>query len=238
MTHNASVVLMGGRGSNIAEIANYDGDPEVFKAGLAVRKATTGSLQLADDAVAPLIGVSLGSSLDDTKRTAVVLTGNYIPIKLKNDAASVKKGDITFTAKGWGAEGNAVTITLADTETGDVAVVSVVGTAITVGIEAGVTTAQTIKDAIEADTDAAGLISATIDDGDEDAPQAAATVSSLSGGSDFVTMGGQVKIDDTTGEASIDGDLTAATYISGVLTGIYPDGTECKAAYIAIPGGF
>lgn len=240
MSHNPSIVLMGGRGSNIADIANYDGDPEVFKAGLAVRKATTGSLQLADDSVAPLIGVSLGSALDDTKRTAVALTGNYIPIRLKNDAATVKIGDITFTAKAWGTEGNDVTITLDDSETGNVAVVDVTDTDITIGIEAGVTTAQTIVNALIANAEASALVSAVIDSGDAAVAQAAATSTPLTGGTDYETalMGKVVKIDDATGEASTDGDATAATYISNALTGVYPDGTECKAAYISILGGF
>ena len=239
MGHNASVVLLGGKGSNIVDISNESGDPATFKAGLAVRRATTGALQLADDAVAPLIGVSIGPSLDETKKTAVARTGNYIPIRLKNDAAAVKIGDITYTSKRFGSAGNAITITLADTETGDVAEVTVDGTDITVAIEAGVTTAQTIVDAIEASTEANALVSCVIDGGDEDATQSGATETALTGGSDFAVPGAAVKIDDTTGEASVDGDTTAATYLSGTLTGIdAADGTETQAAYISLPGGF
>jgi hypothetical protein len=239
MGHNASVVLLGGKGSNIVDITNETGDPATFKAGLAVRRATTGALQLADDAVAPLIGVSLGPSLDETKKTAVARTGNFIPIRLKNDAAGVKIGDITFTSKLFGVLGNAVSITLADTGTGDTAIVTVVDNAISVAIDGGTTTTTTIKTAIDAHVEASKLVSVAIDGGDEAATVSPATITLLTGGSDYAVPGTVVKIDDVSGEASVDGDATAATYISGTLTGIdAADNSEVPAAYISLPGGF
>jgi hypothetical protein len=238
MGHDASKILFGSTQSSVKEVTCERGDPATFKAGLAVRKATTGALQLADDATAVLIGVSLGPDLSDTKTTAVCRTGNFVPIVILNDAASVKIGDITFTAKTFGALGNSITITLADTETGNVADVDVDGTDIVVGIDGGTTTTTVVVAAIVANAAANALVSCAIDSGDEAAVVAAAVETALAGGSDVAVPGTAVKIDDTTGKASIDGDTTAAMYISGVLTGVYPDGTTVQAAWISMPGGF
>lgn len=237
--HNPNLILFGSTQSSVKEVTCERGDPTVFKAGRAVRKATSGGLQLNDDGTAVLIGVSLGEDLTGGKGfTSVCRTGNYVPLALKNDAASIKLGDITYTAKIFGALGNALTITLADTETGNVADVDVTDNDIVVGIDAGTTTNATIKAAIEANSEANALISAVIDVGDEAATASAQVETSLIGGSDVAAPGQVVKIDDTTGEGSVDGDDTAAIYISGVLTGMYMDGSTVPAAWIALPGGF
>ena len=54
------------------------------------------------------------------------------------------------------------------------------------------------------------------------------------------TIGAPVFISDTTGVAGADDTgmtVTNAIYISGVLTGVYPDGTTANAALIDMPGG-
>lgn len=55
------------------------------------------------------------------------------------------------------------------------------------------------------------------------------------------TIGAQVAISDTTGEAKAytgSGDsYVNATYASGVLTGVFEDGTEANVALIDFPGG-
>lgn len=239
MGHNPNLILLGATQSSVKEVTCEKGDPTTFKAGLAVRKAASGGLQLNDDATAVLIGVSLGEDLSGAKgHTAVCRTGNWVPIRLKNDAADVKLGDITYKSKKFGAEGNSTSIVLVNNQGTNIAVVSVVGNAVTVGIKAAGTTTATVKAAIEAHAAANALISATIDPGDEAAVVAAQSVTSLSGGSDVAVPGQPVLIDDNTGEASVDGDSTAALYLSGVLTGMYPDGTTVPAAWIAMPGGF
>lgn len=240
MGHNPDLILLGSTQSSVKEVTCESGDPATFKAGLAVRKATSGALQFTDDGVAVLIGISLGEDLSDTtKKTAVCRTGNYVPIALKNDAAAVKIGDITFTAKRFGEAGNLITITLADTETGNVATVSVDGDDIVIGIDAGTTTTTVAKDAVVANAAANALISVAIDSGDEAAVIALAAVETpLTGGSDVAVVGQAVKIDDVTGQASADGDATAAIYITGVLTGMYPDGSTVPAAWVSMPGGF
>lgn len=237
MLNTPEFIMLGNTGSSVQEVSNEPADPADFPAGRAVRRASNGGLQLASNSVASLIGISLGESLSDTEKTAVCRTGNYVPIVLKNDAASVKIGDITFTAKLFGAAGNAITITLVDDTEDGSANVEVDGTDIIVNMEATVTEAQDIVAAIEANSEANALVSCVIDPGDEAAAQAAASETALTGGSDVAVEGTLVKVDATTGEASVDGDTTAAVYLSGPLTGVYRDGTTAPAAYIAMPGG-
>jgi hypothetical protein len=237
MLNTPEFIMLGNTASSVQEVSNEPADPADFPAGRAVRRASNGGLQLASNSVASLIGISLGESLSDTEKTAVCRTGNYVPIVLKNDAASVKIGDITFTAKLFGAAGNAITVTLVDDTEDGSANVEVDGTDIIVNMEATVTEAQDIVAAIEANSEANALLSCVIDPGDEAAAQAAASETSLTGGSDVAVIGTLVKVDATTGEASVDGDTTAAVYLSGPLTGVYKDGTTVPAAYIAMPGG-
>lgn len=54
------------------------------------------------------------------------------------------------------------------------------------------------------------------------------------------TIGAQVHISDTTGEAAASGSGKTgvnAVYVSGVLTGVQEDGTEANVALIDFPGG-
>ncbi len=99
--------------------------------------------------------------------------------------ASLKIEDILFTAKTIGEDGNDITITYVDGENDGGAVVTVDGTDIEVSIEAGVTTAQTIADAIEDENDSDDLVSVVVDAGDETDVQAAHVEAPLAGGVDF-----------------------------------------------------
>ncbi len=246
MGHDPTKVLFGVVTTSDRDISVHDGDPTTFVAGLAVRRATTGALQLTDDGTAALIGVSLGDDLSGTtKRTAVCRDGDGVPIRLKDNAVAATKtiGGLVFTAKVAGTGGNAITITIVDT--GDVVPVvpTVVGNAVVINIDGGVTTANAIKAAVDAAPTAAAKVSVAVTSGQGAVAQNAASVQNLAGGTatdydDFVVLGAVVKIDDTTGEASTDGDDTDAVYTSGVLTGVYADGTTAPAALIDMGGGF
>ena len=240
MSHDPTKVLLGGRVSSIADITCEDGDPRVFVAGLAVRKNSSGELLLADNGVSPLMGVSAGQALVGDTKTSVFKTGNFIPLLLQDEAASVVIGDLTFTAAQAGDDGDSITITLADLASDGEATVVVDGNDIVISIDATVTTAQTIKDAIEEDEEASALVLVEIADGDEASAQAAAGETSLSGGLTFnPILGSAVKIDDTTGKASDGGDTTAASFVSGRLTGVYPTTKiEAPCALISLFGGF
>lgn len=239
MAHDANKVVMGVVGSNLAEITCENGDPTDFPAGLAVRLGDDGALQLAADGVAVLIGVSLGESTLDEEKVSVCRDGNFIPLLVTPDAATLVVGDLTFTAVTPGVEGNEIQIELLDEMEDGSAVVEVVGTLISISIESGVTTAEDILAAIEADEDADALVTVAIAEGEDETAQVAAAAANLEdGGAPWIELGTAVKIDATTGKATADGTTTAAIYLSTELIGLYADGTTAPAAYIALPGGF
>lgn len=80
--HNPTKVLMGSHGSSDVKITCENGDPETFKAGLVVRRSSTGELSLSSGEI---VGVSLGRSLSDTKKTSVARAGNLIPIQITDE---------------------------------------------------------------------------------------------------------------------------------------------------------
>lgn len=241
MSHDPNIVLLGGRVSSIADITPEPGNPNTFKAGTAVRRASSGELLIADNGTSPLIGVSAGPSLTpgDTTMTSVFRVGNDVPLLLQDETAELQVGDILFTAAASGADGNDITIALLDVLSDGSASVVVDGTDITISIEAAVTDAETIADAIAEDPEASALVLATVDGGEEATAQAAAAEAPLAGGSTFEpVLGAVVNIDDVTGKASTGGDATSAKFTSGRKTGLYPDGTTAPCALVNLIGGF
>ncbi len=81
--------------------------------------------------------------------------------------ASIKIQDITYTAKTAGTGGNSTTINYDTGGTAGAESVGVVGSAITVTMETGVSTADNIRDAVEAEAAAAALVDVSVDSGDE-----------------------------------------------------------------------
>lgn len=81
--HDASKVLMGSIGSNHKEVISMDGDPATFQAGLCVHLASTGLLSLAS-ADGSKLGISIGRSLSNTKRTAIASKALRCPIQVTN----------------------------------------------------------------------------------------------------------------------------------------------------------
>ncbi len=103
-------------------------------------------------------------------------------------AASLKVHDITFTAVTAGVGGNSLNVEYIDDGiAGSESVVLTDGDlTITVHIDAGVSTAQQIKDAVDDSVSASALVSTEIDPGDESAVQAAFTQDDLAGGVDAI----------------------------------------------------
>lgn len=97
--------------------------------------------------------------------------------------ASVVIDDLTFTSIYPGVEGNDLSIVLADTETAGSESIDVTDGVITVGIEGGVSTTTQIKAAIDGDATSSLLVGVVIASGEESSAQAAATETSLAGGS-------------------------------------------------------
>ncbi len=81
--HDASKVQMGQVNSNMKEIDNRLGDPATFIAGLCVHLKSDDTLSLASSDGSKL-GISVGRSQSDTKRTAICRRGVRVPIQVTN----------------------------------------------------------------------------------------------------------------------------------------------------------
>ncbi len=234
--HDATKVILGSHGSSDLVASCEDSDPASFPAGRAVRRiATTGKLSLSSGD-GSLIGVSLGESLSDTKKTSVARVGNRIPIELSG-FASLTKDELTFFKKrdvvvaiefvtGGTASEEAVTVTGDDDA----------GWLISLSMDDGVSTATQCKTALDADAEAAALIEVLI------------TGTAGNGQDDFAeddidgsipTIGAAVRVSNTTGKAvPSGGTATGAFYVSGVLTGVTIAGVAATpVAYIDMGGG-
>ncbi len=240
--HDASKTMLGTTESSDRVVSNYPSDPADFPSGVAVRQKNTGGLSLSSGDGA-LVGVSLGRSLSDTKKTAVCRAGNRVPLSLtdEGDFSTLTLGDLTFTAKAKGEDGDDITITLLDDVSEGAETVEVTGTDIVVHMEDGASTAQEISDALEASDDAMALIGVAIDPGEEATAQADAAETPLAGGVDsypYVVKGEPVLTDNTTGLAvSSGGTTTGAVYVDGPKTGVRADASEQMVAIIDMGGG-
>jgi uncharacterized protein (UPF0333 family) len=76
---DATKVLLGQTLSSAKNISRYDSDPASFPAGVAVSLGSSGALSLLKSA-GMRVGVSLGRSLSDHKKTAVVRDGERVPM--------------------------------------------------------------------------------------------------------------------------------------------------------------
>lgn len=83
MAHSATTLYMGTHQSNIMESDNLAADPATFVAGLCGHLKSDGTVSLAS-ADGSKIGISLGKSLSDHKRTTFVRRGVGVPILLTN----------------------------------------------------------------------------------------------------------------------------------------------------------
>lgn len=121
--HDASKVLMGATGSNIKEVDNRAGDPATFQAGLCVHLKSDDTLSLAS-ADGSKLGISLGRSLSDTKRTAICRKGVQVPIQVTNGftptvGAQVQISTTTGKAVSSGTAVNAVYVAVGKTGVGE-----------------------------------------------------------------------------------------------------------------------
>lgn len=123
-------------------------------------------------------------------------------------AASLVKGDLTFTAKLPGLAGNDISIEFLDTVDAGEESAGVTGDKITVHIEAGVSTATQIKDAIDDSISASELISVAIASGQGAVAQSAFAEDDLENGADATASGLLVgTFDGVVGVASTDAEF-------------------------------
>ncbi len=240
--HDATKVLLGSTGSSAKESSAHASDPADFLAGTAVRLKSTGALSVTE-ADGKWLGVSLGKSLSDHKKTAVCRDGESVPVKCTELAqAEVQIGDILFKAVARGVGGNDIHIVLSDdVSDASAEVTDITSGVITISIEDGATTAADIAAAVAASAEAAALVTAIVDTGEEATAQNAAADTPLAdGGVEWIVIGEKVYIDDVTGLAN-DPDETVtisdAIYTSGRLTGVNEDSSEAACALCDMPGG-
>lgn len=94
--HDATKVIMGNVGSSAKEVDNHIGDPATFQAGLVVHLKSDDTLSLAAADGAKL-GVSLGRSLSNTKRTAICRKGVRVPVQVANGFTPVVGAQVQFS---------------------------------------------------------------------------------------------------------------------------------------------
>lgn len=97
MSHSETTVYMGSHQSNIMESISYDCDPAVFKAGLVGFLKSDGTVSLTASDGAP-IGVSLGRSLSDIKRTTFCVRGLKVPALLTASETPVIGAQVDISA--------------------------------------------------------------------------------------------------------------------------------------------
>lgn len=113
--HSATTVYMGATQSKVKEVDNMAGDPATFLAGLCVHLKSDGTLSLAA-ADGSKLGISLGRSLSNHKRTAICRKGLRVPVLLANGftptvGAQVQISTTTGKAVSSGTAVNAVYVT-------------------------------------------------------------------------------------------------------------------------------
>lgn len=262
--HDASKVLLGANLSSAKEISVFNSDPATFIAGLAVRQSSTfDALSLTSGFK---LGISLGKSLSDHKKTAVLRTGESVPVKLALKRAS---GNATITSYA-----NLLTTTPDSISVAGVVFVAqagaaTLGTATFRAATSNDATATSLAAQINAHATSSALVYAVAAAAvvniyaraggaagnaialaytDNGGGNIGATVSGavLSGGSDtisdinYVTKGAKAYFNDTSGLAdfsTVESTVSDAIYVSGVLTGIDESGAEVPCALVDMPGG-
>ncbi len=97
MSHTPNTIYLGTHGSNILESDNWPGDPATFKAGLCCHLDDDNDLSLAA-ADGGKLGISLGKSLSDHKRTTVARKGKKVPILLDTGLEPVVGAQVQISA--------------------------------------------------------------------------------------------------------------------------------------------
>jgi hypothetical protein len=260
MGQDATKVLMGSTRSSSKQGSEvFADDPATYKAGLAVRRNSSGLLSLAVGD-GRWVGISLGKSLSDHKKTTVLQAGEQVPVLLEGGPArgvvtitsyanlvatsndTLKIGATTFTFKASPSTSSEVGAVTSNNQTATnlAAKINAHGTAgalfkaVAVGPVVTITAKDNTTDGTTVDlvyTDTHSEIGLTVDD---------VTFTGGADASDFVVIGANVYFSDTTGKAddpNSGASISNAVYVSAPLTGIDEDGNEVYAAIIDMAGG-
>lgn len=168
------------------------------------------------------------SDLDVATEMATGTASSFFTLIVSDDFrekyASLTLQDMVFEAKASGTGGNAITVALADTQTGDVAVVTVTGNAISVAVDASTTKKSTVIAAVLAKVEAMALLgSASVPEADEDEAVTAAGATNLTGGAAAVTSIDVGTFKGVVGVSSIDDTFLTAQAIIENRCAFYGD---------------
>lgn len=264
--HDSSKVLMGQNLSSSKDISVNNSDPASFPAGVCVSLASTGGLSLLKSA-GMRIGVSMGRSLSDHKKTAVLRCGEGVPVlaHLKRSTGTITitnyanlvsgtddvitVGATAFTAQAGAATPGDATFRAAtgNNETAaslaaQINAHAVASTKVYAVASAAIVTLYAVVEGAGTGHD----VATSYTDNDTNV---GATVqqAALSGGSNtisdiaYVAVGAKMYINDATGKADINisgfTTISDATYQQLELTGINEDSSEVAAVIVDMPGG-
>ena len=265
--HDPLKVLLGStRSSDRNGVEVFASSPSTFLAGLAVRRANTGLLSVTL-AAGGWAGVSLGKSLSDVSKTAVLAAGLGVPVLIEAQPA---RGTIEITDYAALIEDEDDSIEIGATEFVAQSGTVTPGQATFRASSDEATTAASLAAQINAHSVAGALVKATVvgavvtitaktntaagntivlaynDNDVTDTPSPGAEVSgegTLAGGgaaADYVAIGSKVYFSNTTGKAddpNSDATISDAIYVSAPMTGIAEDGSEVAIALVDMPGG-
>lgn len=253
--HDASKVLLGSALSSATVVSHHDGDPASYKAGLAIRQKSDGTLSLLA-ADGSLIGVSVGRSLSATKKTSIIRKGLMVPLR-----ATFPYGTVTISAYANLVSGTDDSITIGATVFTAQAGSATLGQATFQAATSNNATATSLAAQINAHATAGALVYAeaaaavvhlrskvsgsegllalayTDNDTNVGASVSGATLANL-----VPVKGAAVYINDTTGEATYSASpeavLSQAFYAaSGTFTGVDEDASEYLVCKIDMTAG-
>lgn len=264
MSHDASKVILGSTRSSARDgVEVFASDPATFKAGLAVRRNSSNLLSVAvgDGGWA---GISLGKSLSDVSKTAVLAAGLGVPVLLEAGPArgvveitdyanlvdtgndTLKIGATTFTFKTSASTEGEVLCAASGSDNETVAAAlaakinahSVAGLLFKASVDGAIVTITAKNNATAGST-----IDLIYTDSGTDTDGLTVDDDTFTGGgtsADYVTVGSKVYFSNTTGKAddpNSDASVSDAVYVTGPITGIAEDGSEVSVAIVDMPGG-
>ena len=265
MSHSTSVVKLGNSLSSAKMITDHDGDPATYLAGLVVRQGSS-ALSLLKSAGFTL-GVSMGRSLSDHKKTAILRAGELVPVRahLKRSSGTVTitnianlvsgtDDTITIGATAFTATDGAVTPGQAtfDARTGTTEAAASLAAQINAHATAGALVYAVANSAVVtlyAKVEGAGTGHDVATSYEQLGTGTGATVeqAALAGGSntlsaiDYIAVGAKMYVNDTTGKADVAmtgfSTVTDAVYRTIEMTGLDEDLAETPAVLVDMPGG-
>lgn len=265
MSQDATKIVLYGTMSSEKDVESFAVDPASFPAGLCVSMASTGLPSLLYSA-GMRMGVSLGRSLSDHKKTAILRTGLRVPVRaslkrstgtitITNVANLVSGTDDAITIGGTALTAQAGAATPGDATFQATGSTSTTATSLATQINAHATISTKVYAVaaaaivtLYAVVEGAGTghdVSTTYTDNDTNVGATVAQAA-LSGGSDtisaiaYIAKGAKMYINNATGKADINitgySTISDAMYVSEELTGIDEDGVEVAAVLVDMQG--